>query len=108
MTTRMLFVMALIAWTLALSRGFADEPTFDERLERLTEENERSRVNLHSPGCALVGVRRSSPQVLARIGTHVHVYMGGVHASLGTTRDDDFHIAHPQLPRYAFGYFGIH
>ncbi len=57
MTTRMLFVMALIAWTTGVSQGFADEPTFDERLERLAEEIERNRVDLHSPGCALVVVR---------------------------------------------------
>jgi len=51
---------ALIGWLIVgISTGsaLADEPTLDERLERLAEEIERNRVAHHVPGCAIAVVK---------------------------------------------------
>ncbi len=49
--------MALLAWTVCVSQGFAAEPTFEARLQKLAEEFERNRVAYHVPGAAIAVVK---------------------------------------------------
>ena len=49
--------MVLLAWTVCVSQGFAAEPTFEARLQKLAEEFERNRVEYHVPGAAIAVVK---------------------------------------------------